>query len=133
MSFRCGFHRCASGDRTLPSSPSTSSTDWRRKPRRRVTIGQDAQQALMAYDWPGNVRQLQNVMERVLALSPGRNQITAADLPDEIRVGRPASGFEDSIVPEEGVELDRAVSAFERALITRALERTAGNKRQAAE
>jgi len=102
-------------------------------PRGRVTIGQDAQQALMAYDWPGNVRQLQNVMERVIALSPGRTQIGAAELPEEILVGRPASIRDGPLVPEEGVELDRAVSAFELALITRALERTSGNKRQAAE
>ncbi len=102
-------------------------------PRARVTIAQDAQQALMAYDWPGNVRQLQNVMERVIALSPGRTQIGAAELPEEVLVGRPASIRDGPLVPEEGVELDRAVSAFELALITRALERTSGNKRQAAE
>ena len=46
--------------------------------RGRVTIAQDAQQALMAFDWPGNVRQLENVMERAFALSPGRNQIHVA-------------------------------------------------------
>ena len=45
----------------------------------------------MAFRWPGNVRQLENVMERAFALSPGRTQITAIDLPDEIRdVRRPA-------------------------------------------
>jgi DNA-binding NtrC family response regulator len=102
-------------------------------PRGRVTIGQDAQQALMAFDWPGNVRQLQNVMERIIALSPGRTQIGAAELPEEVLVGRPASIRDAPLVPEEGVELDRAVSAYELALITRALERTSGNKRQAAE
>jgi DNA-binding NtrC family response regulator len=102
-------------------------------PRARVTIAQDAQQALMAYDWPGNVRQLQNVMERVIALSPGRTQIGAAELPEEVLVGRPAPIRDTPLVPEEGVELDRAVSAYELALITRALERTSGNKRQAAE
>jgi DNA-binding NtrC family response regulator len=102
-------------------------------PRARVTIAQDAQQALMAYDWPGNVRQLQNVMERVIALSPGRTQIGAAELPEEVLVGRPAPIRDAPLVPEEGVELDRAVSAYELALITRALERTSGNKRQAAE
>ena len=53
--------------------------------RGRVTLSQDAQQALMAYAWPGNVRQLENVMERAFALSPGRSQITIADLPDEMR------------------------------------------------
>src|SRR5512134_3562315 len=52
-------------------------------PRGRVTIGQDAQQALMAHDWPGNVRQLENVMERTFALSPGRQQLRIADLPPE--------------------------------------------------
>ena len=41
-------------------------------PRARATIAQDAQQALMAHDWPGNVRQLENVIERAFALSPGR-------------------------------------------------------------
>jgi DNA-binding NtrC family response regulator len=102
-------------------------------PRARVTIAQDAQQALMAYDWPGNVRQLQNVMERVIALSPGRTQIGTAELPEEILVGRPAAIRDLPLVPEEGVDLDRAVSAYELALITRALERTSGNKRQAAE
>ena len=54
-------------------------------PRGRVTLAQDAQQALMPFPWPGNVRQLENVMERAFALSPGRSQITAADLPDEVR------------------------------------------------
>jgi DNA-binding NtrC family response regulator len=102
-------------------------------PRTRVTLGQDAQQALMAFDWPGNVRQLQNVMERVIALSPGRTQIGVAELPEEIVAGRTNAIRHEPLVPEEGVELDRAVSAFELALITRALERTAGNKRQAAE
>jgi len=102
-------------------------------PRARVTIAQDAQQALMAYDWPGNVRQLQNVMERLIALSPGRTQIGAAELPEEVLVGRPASIRDTPLVPEEGIELDRAVSAYELALITRALERTSGNKRQAAD
>jgi DNA-binding NtrC family response regulator len=102
-------------------------------PRARVTIGQDAQQALMAYDWPGNVRQLQNVMERVIALSPGRTQFGIAELPEEILVGRPTAIRDLPLVPEEGVELDRAVSAYELALITRALERTSGNKRRAAE
>ena len=44
-------------------------------PRGRVTLAQDAQQALMAFAWPGNVRQLENVIERTLALLPGRSQI----------------------------------------------------------
>jgi transcriptional regulator with PAS, ATPase and Fis domain len=102
-------------------------------PRSRVTLGQDAQQALMAFSWPGNVRQLENVMERTFALSPGRAQIGASDLPDEIRQARAPVQTGDFIFPEVGIQMDRLVSDFEHNLIRRALERTGGNKRQAAE
>ncbi len=102
-------------------------------PRSRVTVGQDAQQALMAFDWPGNVRQLENVMERTFALSPGKSQIALGDLPDEVQKVRVPADPADFLLPEAGVELERVVSEFEHTLIRRALERTKGNKRQAAD
>jgi len=102
-------------------------------PRGRVTIAQDAQQALMAFHWPGNVRQLENVMERAFALSPGRVQIMAADLPDEVRETHAAVDAEELSIPDSGVEMEQLVSDYERRLIHRALERTGGNKRQAAD
>jgi DNA-binding NtrC family response regulator len=101
-------------------------------PRSRVTLAQDAQQALMAFSWPGNVRQLENVMERALALSPGRTQITVADLPEEI-TARVVPRAEEITIPDNGLELDELVTRFEHTLIRRALERTHGNKRQAAD
>jgi DNA-binding NtrC family response regulator len=101
--------------------------------RARVTLAQDAQQALMAFAWPGNVRQLENVMERTFTLSPGRTQIRSADLPDEVRqtatLGRP----DEIMIPEGGLEMEQLVSDFERALIQRALEFAGGNKRYAAD
>ena len=102
-------------------------------PRSRVTIAQDAQQALMAHDWPGNVRQLENVMERTFALSPGRAQLGVVDLPEEFHHVRAPVNPESYVLPEHGVELERLVTDFERTLIQTALERTGGNKRQAAE
>jgi transcriptional regulator with PAS, ATPase and Fis domain len=102
-------------------------------PRGRVTLAQDAQQALMAFGWPGNVRQLENVMERTFALSPGRAQITAEDLPDEIRQVRLPVEPDELVIPDEGVAMDELVSNFEHTLIRRAMARTAGNKRQAAD
>jgi DNA-binding NtrC family response regulator len=102
-------------------------------PRSRVTIAQEAQQALMAHDWPGNVRQLENVMERTFALSPGRAQLTVTDLPEEFHHVRAPVNPDSYVLPEHGVELERLVSDFERTLIQTALERTGGNKRQAAE
>ena len=49
-------------------------------PPRSVTMSQDALRRLMAYAWPGNVRQLENVVERALAFSHGRTQIDVHDL-----------------------------------------------------
>jgi two-component system response regulator PilR (NtrC family) len=101
--------------------------------RGRVALSQDAQQALMAFGWPGNVRQLENVVERAFALSPGRSQLSIADLPDEVRDSRQPAPTAEVAFPDEGVEMERLVADFEHNLIQRALERSGGNKRQAAE
>jgi two-component system response regulator PilR (NtrC family) len=101
--------------------------------RGRVTLAQDAQQALMAFAWPGNVRQLENVIERTFALSPGRSHLTAADLPEEIRTVTVASTAADIDIPDHGIEMEQLVSDYEHALIKRALERAGGNKRLAAD
>jgi transcriptional regulator with PAS, ATPase and Fis domain len=101
--------------------------------RGRVTVAQDAQQALMAFDWPGNVRQLENVMERAFALSPGRAQIEVDDLPEELRSRPFVASAEAVTIGEDGIEFDRLVGDFERELIRRALDKSGGNKRQAAD
>jgi two-component system response regulator PilR (NtrC family) len=101
--------------------------------RGRVTLTQDAQQALMSYAWPGNVRQLENVVERTYALSPGKTQIAAVDLPDEIREVSPVLSPTEVMIPDTGVDMERLVSDFEHTLIKRAIERAAGNKRLAAD
>ena len=101
--------------------------------RGHVTLSQDAQQVLMAFDWPGNVRQLENVVERTFALSPGRTQITAADLPEDVRHSGAIISPDEIVFPDQGIEMERLVSDFEHTLIRRALERTGGNKRLAAD
>jgi two-component system response regulator AtoC len=101
--------------------------------RGRVSIAQDAQQALMAFAWPGNVRQLENVMERAFALSPGRAQIEVDDLPDELRTRAVATSADAVALGDDGIEFDRLVGDFERELIRRALEKSRGNKRMAAD
>jgi transcriptional regulator with PAS, ATPase and Fis domain len=101
--------------------------------RGRVMLTQDAQQTLMAFDWPGNVRQLENTIERTFALSPGRTQISAADLPDDVRESRAVFSPTEVVIPDNGLDMDRLVSDFEHTLIRRALERTGGNKRLAAD
>ena len=90
----------------------------------------------MAYDWPGNVRQLENVIERAFALSPGRAQIVDRRIcRDEIRelpaAGRSGRGGRRSRTRASSWNGWSPTSST--ALIQRALERTEGNKRQAAD
>jgi DNA-binding NtrC family response regulator len=87
---------------------------------------------LMAHSWPGNVRQLENAIERAVAFSGGRGQIAVEDLPPEFSA--PASpALQASLdLPEDGVDLNRVLAGLEGDLIRRSLERTGGNKGQAA-
>ena len=87
---------------------------------------------LMAYSWPGNVRQLENAIERAVALSAGRTQIDVADLPAEIQQAQEPALPSTVSLPEEGLDLDAFVAHIERELIERSLERTGGNKGRAA-
>jgi DNA-binding NtrC family response regulator len=84
-------------------------------------------QRLMSYRWPGNVRQLENVLERLLVLSSS-DLISEEDLPEELQRASTNSGSLWPELPEEGVSLE----GIERELITRALERFRGNQTQAA-
>jgi DNA-binding NtrC family response regulator len=97
-----------------------------------VTVAQDAMRRLMAYAWPGNVRQLENAIERTFALSGGRSQIEVSDLPPEVQAAHELAVTSSIDFPEDGVDLDRFVASIERELIQRSLERTGGNKGRAA-
>jgi DNA-binding NtrC family response regulator len=93
-----------------------------------VSMSQQAMRALMAYSWPGNVRQLENAIERAVALSGGRSQIETSDLTPEIQHASETAMTPDVTLPEDGIDFERYVSGIERELIRRALEKTGGNK-----
>jgi two-component system response regulator PilR (NtrC family) len=97
-----------------------------------VTVSQEAIRRLMAYSWPGNVRQLENALERALAFSRGRAQLEVSDLAPEIQNEPSPADASDVWLPDEGIDFARYVEAIELSLIRRSLERTQGNKRQAA-
>jgi DNA-binding NtrC family response regulator len=102
-------------------------------PRPAVTVSQHAMRRLMGYTWPGNIRQLENTIERALALSPGRSQIEVSDLPPEIQQAPEAAEGASLDFPQDGLDFDAYVATIERELIRQSLARTRGNKRQAAE
>ena len=99
---------------------------------RTLTVSQEAIRRLMAYDWPGNVRQLENAVERAVAFSAGRSQIEVGDLAADIQQAQEPVLTSTVALPDEGLELDRFLSNIERDLIQRSLARTRGNKGAAA-
>ncbi|OLC90058.1 MAG: DNA-binding response regulator [Acidobacteria bacterium 13_1_40CM_4_58_4] len=96
------------------------------------TISPQVTKALMAYEWPGNVRQLENIVERMVALTGNRPAILPTDLPSEIQ-NRESLNFVPLIeIPEEGINFQNVVTDMERELILQSLRKTNGNKKLAA-
>ena len=102
-------------------------------PRTDVVFSQEAMRRMMTFSWPGNIRQLENLIERALALTPGRTQIDVSDLPQEVQQGEATLVDVDVVLPEEGVDLQRYLQDVEREIIRRSLDRTGGNKHKAAQ
>ena len=91
---------------------------------------------LVAYGYPGNVRQLENIVERAVTLTSGPVLSTDA-LPDLLP--SPAAPQElaptgelASPLPDEGLDLETTLARFERAILLKALDRTKGNRTEAA-
>ena len=97
-----------------------------------VTVAQDAMRRLMSYSWPGNVRQLENAIERALAMIGSRTQIEVADLPADLQSTTEGQARPALDLPEEGLDLPALVTRIERDMIERALSRTDQNKGAAA-
>ncbi|NIO05144.1 MAG: response regulator [Proteobacteria bacterium] len=88
---------------------------------------------LMKYDYPGNVRELQNMIERAVALE-GSNVLTAQNLSSYVDEQHDLTRSEINLeIPKEGIDLEKAVENLEKTLILKALEKTRGVKKRAAE
>jgi DNA-binding NtrC family response regulator len=95
-------------------------------------IGQDTLRVLMNYSWPGNIRQFENAIEHAVAMSSNATELTVSMLPEELREPRQSGLLPPVVIPDEGLNFASMVSQLERELILRCLEKTGGNKRQAA-
>jgi two-component system response regulator PilR (NtrC family) len=91
----------------------------------------DALRMLERYPFPGNVRELENMIERAVALC-GSRAIGVGDLPPEVVGAAAAPGSELLTLPEQGLDLDQVMAEAERRLLLAALERTGGVRTAAA-
>jgi DNA-binding NtrC family response regulator len=99
-----------------------------------LTVSQPALRCLMTHQWPGNVRQLENAMERAVALSGGRPQVEVSDLPPDIQRASEGEPFLYGLaLPDDGIDFELFIARIEREVIRKALERTGGNKAAAAQ
>jgi DNA-binding NtrC family response regulator len=96
------------------------------------TLTREVVRALMNYSWPGNIRQLENAIEHAVAMSGPEREVPASALPAEVTESSGSLLMPSVAIPDEGLNFQSVVSQLQRELITRCLEKTGGNKRQAA-
>ena len=99
-------------------------------------ISHEAMEILKSYHFPGNVRELENVVERTVALEPGP-VILPESWPRHLADTRPQpadqlNAHRIEIDQDKGIDLEALVAEFEKTLLTKALERTGGIKKKAA-
>jgi two-component system response regulator PilR (NtrC family) len=88
-------------------------------------------EAVRDYDWPGNVRQLENTVERAVALETS-DQLHV-ELPAERTKTRAAGGPAPAAIPADGIDMERYVASIERSLLESALRQSEGVQTRAAE
>jgi two-component system, NtrC family, response regulator PilR len=97
--------------------------------KRMAGVSPEALSVLCAYDYPGNVRELENIVERAVTLE-ATQQIQKAALPE---MGSRAAATSATVeIPPEGLELDRLLADYERDIVTRALKQAGGVRKDAA-
>ncbi|HEV8533462.1 MAG TPA: sigma-54 dependent transcriptional regulator [Methylomirabilota bacterium] len=95
-------------------------------------VAPDAMGVLERYHWPGNIRELENVLERAIVLGAG-DMLGVDSLPETLRRERPVKGMEAVELPEDGLDLEATLDTIERGYLQRALDRTGGVQTKAAE
>jgi PAS domain S-box-containing protein len=101
---------------------------YNRKFKRQIEgLTPEAERILLAHDWPGNVREVRNAIERAMILEESR-RITPASLPLSLNTAAAAPADPALPLPDGGLSLEDN----ERMLLQRALEKTGGNQTQAA-
>lgn len=94
-------------------------------------ISREALDVLINHHWKGNVRELENTIERVVALTE-RDTILSDDLPEEVRTAIIIGEIVPSNVPDRGIDLDVMLEGIEKNLLLKAMDKAKGVKTEAA-
>ena len=89
---------------------------------------------LKAYDWPGNVREMENLIERLVTLTD-HEEIHVDDLSDlgaNVQPNPRDTNLAQFTLPSDGIDIDLCIQRFQREMMVQALERSHGNKTAAA-
>src|SRR5579859_8170930 len=100
-----------------------------------LRIAQESLDALRNFEWPGNVRQLENTIERAVAMETG-NELRVdleADRPRARAAAASSNGHGSPDVPSDGIDFEKYVAGVERSLIESALQQSGGVQIRAAE
>ena len=101
------------------------------KMRKVVKMDQGAMNMLCNYKWPGNIRELENLIERLIIIK-GSGTITIKDLPEKYIGIIPLKTSQVYHLPSSGICFNTALEEFENTLIIEALQKTGGNRKEAA-
>ena len=99
-------------------------------------VSPEALRRLSLHDWPGNVRQLENAVEKAAVLSGDRTMLTIADfqLPARVHVIGPQRATQTFVaLPDQGLDFEQTVDNIQRNILEQALLKTKGNKKAAAD
>lgn len=92
-----------------------------------LSVSEEALEKLVSYNWPGNIRELQNVIERISVLAKS-NTLGVMELPSEIRLSESRIASINLKLPDEGIDLEE----IEKEILLQALQKHAWNQTQAA-
>ncbi len=95
------------------------------------SLTSEAMKTLIGYRWPGNVRELENTVERLSIMASG-STIDEELIPDAMKCLAPSQDLVPLDIPEQGLDLEGLMRDAEKTLLYKALQRTGGNKTEAA-
>ena len=97
-----------------------------------VQVADEAMRRLIDYHWPGNVRELENVIERATVLGQG-GEINLDCLPPNLVTGMSGTVTPLTDIPDTGMDLDAYLGAIEKEILLKALNKTGGVRKSAAD